>query len=107
MSSEMLKIIIEAIATVVISIGMYLFNRYAKPWLKTNNLEAAAMVAVNAAEAMYGRYNGEQKLKAALQKLKDRGFNIDAQEVLDAVHNAWRKMNTQQIAAGEKDIIIH
>jgi len=36
------------------------------PWLKERKLYDAAMVAVNAAEALYGRYHGEEKLAAAL-----------------------------------------
>jgi hypothetical protein len=37
------------------------------PWLKERQLYEAAMIAVNAAEAVYGRYHGEEKLAAALK----------------------------------------
>lgn len=37
------------------------------PWLKERQLYDAAMIAVNAAEAVYGRYHGEEKLAAALK----------------------------------------
>ncbi len=50
----------------VVSICVSLITKQLVPWLKDKNLYEAATVAVDAAEALYGRYHGEQKLIAAL-----------------------------------------
>lgn len=97
------KIIIEGVFSVLFALMYIAFNKYLKPWLIQNNLVTAAQVAVQAAEAMYGRYNGEQKLRQALSQLKKNGFDIEADDVLSAVQAAWSKLNIDQIAAGIKE----
>lgn len=77
---------------------------YLVPWLKEKKLWDAAVVAVNAAEALYGRYHGEEKMVAALESLKERGFNIDSNAVKDAVCAAWKQLDQAMYASGEKNI---
>lgn len=100
--NEIYKMAIELVMTLVFGAGVYLMNKYVKPWLKEHNLMIAAEIAVHAAETAFGRYNGEKKLLDALGQLEQKGFDITAAEVIAAVNAAWHKMNTAQIAAGEK-----
>lgn len=97
------KIIMEIIITVAVAAVWYAWHRYIKPWLETNHLMEAASIAVSAAEALYGRYHGAEKLEVALAQLKKAGWDITRDDVLNAVRAAWQKMNTSQIAAGEKE----
>lgn len=97
------KIIMEIIITIAVAAVWYVWHHYIKPWLETNHLMAAATIAVSAAEALYGRYHGAEKLDAALAQLKEAGWDITREDVLNAVRAAWQKMNTSQIAAGEKE----
>ena len=62
----------------------------------------AAVVAVNAAEAIYGRYKGSVKLKAALDSLKEKGFNVDSAQVTEAIQAAWKQLDQAMYASGEK-----
>ena len=64
----------------------------------------AAKFAVMAAEAGYGRGGGADKLVYALKALKDKGYNIETQEVLDAIEAAWQKLDIDEYAAGIKKI---
>ena len=52
------EIIVSVIGLIVIILSG-LITRQLGPWLKEKNLYQAAIVAVNAAEALYGRYHGE------------------------------------------------
>ena len=72
------------------------------PWLKSKNLYEAAVIAVNAAEALYGRYHGSEKLAAALETLKNKGYKIDTKEVQDAVQAAWKQLDSAMYESGEK-----
>ena len=37
-----------------------------------------------------------------MQKMAERGFNIDSDAVMDALRAAWKELDIQQIMAGEK-----
>lgn len=37
-----------------------------------------------------------------MQKMAERGFNIDSDAVMDALRAAWKELDLQQIMAGEK-----
>ena len=78
--------------------------KYVKPWLEQRDLTDAAKIIVEAVEAIFGRYCGEQKWQAALEKMVERGFNIDRDIVLDALKAAWKQLDMAMIAAGEKKI---
>ena len=72
------------------------------PWLKSKNLYEAAVIAVHAAEALYGRYNGSEKLAAALKMLADKGYKVDTTEVQNAVQAAWKQLDIAMYNDGEK-----
>lgn len=93
---------VEAIIAIAGSVLVGQCAKYVVPWLKENQLMAAAQVAVEAAEAIYGRYNGEEKWKTAMQSMIDRGFNVDSNRVYEALKAAWKKLDLQQLASGEK-----
>ena len=78
--------------------------KYVKPWLEQRDLTDAAKIVVEAVEALLGRYCGEDKWKLALQKMADRGFYTESQEVIDALKAAWKQLDMAMIAAGEKDV---
>ena len=101
------KIIVEAVITLAVCLAWYAWQRYVKPWLTEHRLYEAAEIAVQSAEAIYGRYHGKDKLQEALNQLKAIGFDIEADDVLNAVRAAWQRLNTSQIAAGEKTISIN
>lgn len=96
--------LIEAIIAIAGTALVAVCVKYVVPWLKENHLLIAAQIAVEAAEAAYGRYNGEAKWKAALEAQKAKGFKIDSESVIAAVKAAWKQLDLKQIAAGEKTI---
>ena len=70
--------------------------------IRDRDLSDAAKIVVGAVEALLGRYCGEEKWELALQKMAERGFNIDSDAVMDALRAAWKELDLQQIMAGEK-----
>ncbi len=76
----------------------------AVPWLKQRNLLTAAQVAVEYAEGVVGRFNGEEKLQLALTIMESRGW-VKSDEVLQAVKAKWVELDLQQIAAGVKEAV--
>ncbi len=95
--------IITGFIAILLTVLSRLVVKYAVPWLKRHNLTQAAEIAVNAAEAIYGRYNGQRKLEAAIEALKQQGFAVDNEEVLRALQAAWEQLNIAMIGAGVKD----
>ena len=75
---------------------------HVRPWLEQRDLSDAAKIVVGAVEALLGRYCGEEKWELALQKMAERGFNMDSDAVMDALRAAWKELDLQQIMAGEK-----
>lgn len=98
------EIIIFAIG-LVMSICVSLLTKQAIPWLKSKNLYEAAVVAVEAAEALYGRYKGEEKLKVAMDAMAARGYDINSDRVIQAVQAAWKNLDTAMHASGEKELL--
>ena len=78
--------------------------KYVKPWLEQRDLTDAAKIVVEAVEALLGRYCGEDKWKLALEKMAERGFYTDSQQVIDALKAAWKQLDMAMIAAGGKDV---
>ena len=76
----------------------------AVPWLKQKNLLEAAKVAVQYAEGVVGRFNGEEKLQLALTIMESRGW-IKSDEVLQALKAKWVELDLAQITAGVKGAI--
>lgn len=99
-------VIIAAIGLVAALLGCgaaWCWRRWVRPWLEQRELTEAAEIVVWAVEAIMGRYCGEEKWYAALERMKERGWNIDSQEVLDALKSAWKALDLKQIISGEKD----
>ena len=95
------EIVVSAIGLIVVILSC-LITRQLVPWLKEKNLYQAAVVAVNAAEALYGRYHGDEKLNAALESLKAKGFDINSDRVKEALGAAWKELDRAMYADGEK-----
>ena len=74
------------------------------PWLKQKNLLTTAQMAVEYAEGVVGRFNGEEKLQLALTIMESRGW-VKSDEVLQAVKAKWVELNLQQITAGVKEAV--
>ena len=96
--------VIGVIGTAASALIGRVWVRYVKPWLEQRDLTDAAKIVVEAVEALLGRYCGEDKWKLALQKMADRGFYTESQEVIDALKAAWKQLDMAMIAAGEKDV---
>ena len=96
--------VIGVIGTAVSALIGRVWVKYVCPWLEQRDLTDAAKIVVEAVEAIFGRYCGEQKWQAALEKMVERGFNIDSDIVLDALKAAWKQLDMAMIAAGEKDV---
>lgn len=94
--------ILTTVIALVTIILTGLITKQLVPWLKSKNLYDAAVVAVNAAEALYGRYHGDEKLTAALNSLKERGFDVDSSKVKEALNAAWKEMDRAMYESGEK-----
>ena len=90
--------IIGALAAAMSAMLARVWTRYVRPWLEKRD-----MIAVEAAEAMLGRYLGEDKWQYALNRMKEMGFNIQSDVVLDALKAAWKQLDLKQLASGEKD----
>lgn len=96
--------VIGVIGTALSALLGRVWVKYVKPWLEQQDLTDAAKIVVEAVEALLGRYCGEEKWELALQKMADRGFYTDSQQVIDALKAAWKQLDMAMIAAGEKDV---
>lgn len=94
--------VIGAVALVLSILLCRVWVHYIKPWLDQRGLTDAARIVVEAVEAIFGRYCGQEKWKAALEKMVERGFNINSDIVLDALRAAWKQLDLSMIASGEK-----
>ena len=96
--------VIGVIGTAASALIGRVWVRYVKPWLEQRDLTDAAQIVVEAVEALLGRYCGKEKWELALQKMADRGFYTESQEVIDAIKAARTQLDMAMIAAGEKDV---
>ena len=95
--------VIGVIGTAVSALIGRVWVKYVRPWLEQRDLTDAAKIVVEAVEALLGRYCGEDKWKLALEKMQERGFNIDSDIVMDALRSAWKRLDIDQMASGEKE----
>lgn len=95
--------VIGVIGTAASALLGRVWVKYVKPWLAQRDLTDAAQIVVEAVEALLGRYCGEDKWKLALEKMRDRGFNIDSEIVMDALRSAWKQLDIAQMESGEKE----
>ena len=101
-SFDWTNVIIFTIGVLVAFLEEFI-RRKLMPWLKDKKLMDAAQAAVDLAEALIGRGEGERKLQIALRQLQEKGYNIDLKSVLDAVQAAWRKLDLRMIENGKKE----
>ena len=99
-------LVVAVIGTAAAFLGACLrqvWVKHVRPWLEQRDLSDAAKIVVNAVEALLGRYCGEEKWRMALEKMQARGFNVDEDQVVDALHAAWYQLNQAMILSGEKE----
>ena len=96
--------VIGVIGTAASALLGRVWVKYVRPWLEQRDLTDAAKIVVEAVEALLGRYCGEDKWKLTLEKMAERGFYTDSQQVIDALKAAWKQLDMAMIAAGEKDV---
>lgn len=96
--------VIGVIGTAASALLGRVWVKYVRPWLEQRDLTDAAKIVVEAVEALLGLYCGEEKWRLALEKMTDRGFYTDSQQVIDALKAAWKQLDRAMIAAGEKDV---
>ena len=95
------------IALSLIALAGAIATRYLVPWLReklgqerTARLMYCAGIAVHAAEQMFSqRGTGTEKLNYALKYLRDRGFDLSADELRAAVEAAVHEMSSAVDAA--------
>lgn len=102
-ASEPFKIDLTPIFQAVIALLAALITGKLIPWIKSKtsekqfeNLKAAARVAVFAAEQLYGAAEGDKKLDYAVEKLRENGFDLDADLLREAVESAVYDMNFEK-----------
>ena len=95
--------VIGVIGTAASALIGRVWVKYVRPWLEQRDLTDAAKIVVEAVEALLGRYCGEDKWKLALEKMQERGFNVDSDIVMDALRSAWKRLDIDQMASGEKE----
>ena len=95
--------VIGVIGTAVSALIGRVWVKYVRPWLEQRDLTDAAKIVVEAGEALLGRYCGEDKWKLALEKMQERGFNVDSDIVMDALRSAWKRLDIDQMESGEKE----
>lgn len=98
---------IGLLGSVATALAGYVFVKWIKPFLERmgfspQHLQTLAGIFVDAAEATYGRGNGDQKLQQVLDWLGGYGFDVDTVVVKAAIKAAWKNLDLRQIAAGEK-----
>lgn len=94
--------VILLFGAILTALASYVWKTWVQPWIEEHQLEEEAAIVVNAVEALLGRYQGQAKWELALKKMQERGWNINVQEVLDAVKAAWQLLDLKQISAGVK-----
>lgn len=95
--------LVGVIASAFLALLGYYGRKYAKPWLQETRLTALAQELVRAAEARFGRQQGEKKLHAVFDWLRDRGIDINRDEVIQAVMAAWQDLDLHMIEIGIKE----
>ena len=95
-------VVIRAVAAVLGAFLVYWLEKYVKPWLEEKGLAEAAKRAVYTAEAVLGRFCGEDKWEMALRKMQEKGYSVNTEKVLDALKAAWKELDLSQMLAGEK-----
>ena len=93
---------ITSILEAVIALAAAVVTVFLLPWLssKTTAQEREELlnwvdIAVAAAQQLYHKCSGQQRLDYALSVLEEKGFDVDDSVVLDAVEAAVLKLHRQ------------
>ena len=93
---------ITSILEAIIALATAIITVFLLPWLsaRTTAEERKELlgwvdIAVAAAQQLYHRCSGQQRLDYALSVLEERGFDVDDGVVLDAVEAAVLKLHQQ------------
>ena len=90
------------VGALLAALASYAWKTWVQPWIEAHQLQEEAEIVVNAVEALLGRYQGQAKWEMALDKMVERGWNIDVPVVIDALKAAWQMLDLKQISAGVK-----
>ena len=81
------------------------------PWIKARtteqqqaNLSALASTLVYAAEQLFGANRGAEKLAYVTDILRERGYDVDSQEVLAVVEAAVNQMTPKAYCFAQADV---
>ena len=96
--------ILTTVITVIGVFGAWFAAKYVRPFIKERNLEAAAEMAVKSVEVLWKGLDGRHKLEKAIDQMKEKGYDVSGEEVVNAIEQAWYNMNLDQIAVGIKDL---
>ena len=98
------------IVEAVIALAAAVITGLLIPWVRMRlsaaqreKLDAVIEVAVMAAEQMYGKGMGQEKLKAAVDYIEGKGYTVDIEEIEAAV---WACINCEKMeieGEGEKE----
>ena len=95
--------VITGLITALGAFLTYVAKAYVMPWLTERRLAGAAVTIVNAVEVLMKECIGEEKCRAAIDKLIDMGFKMDYDSLRQAVEAAYNQMHIAQVAAGLKE----
>ena len=95
---------VSAVLIVIMACAYYVWRRYLRGYIESMGLKTDADTVVRAVEALFGRGNGSTKWAQALEWMNARGWNVDENQVQEALKAAWQIMNTEMLASGEKSI---
>lgn len=101
--TDIVRWLVGILTSALLALASYYGNKYVAPWLKENRLTALAQELVRAAEARFGRQQGEKKLQQVFAWLRDRGVDIKDEQVIQAVMAAWQDLDLEMIAIGVKE----
>lgn len=99
---------ITSVLTAIVSLAVAVLTVFVIPWLQTrisaNEMDQMLKwvdVAVMAAQQLYHTADGPTRLEYAMDLLESKGYNIDQQEIRDAVEAAVLKLHQQlEVAHG-------
>lgn len=105
---------ITLLALAILTFIVWVLKTIVWPWiskkLPTGSIEVlktAVKIGVYAAEAVWGRTHGEEKLKDAFKTTKDYlarvGITFDDEQIYEAIHAVWQELDISQRQAGIKN----
>lgn len=100
---------ITPILEAVIALAAALLSVFAIPWIKNkvgaqnmDQLLAWVEIAVSAAEQLYDAAHGSEKKEYVLKFLEDKGYDVDTEEIDNAIEAAVLHLHNQLYGAGRE-----